>query len=243
VRIRITGSRLEPTLAEVGLFKQAELVQPPSVSDRDANGSVTISSPKGLAVVYTLDGTVPTAKSAVYHSALALPRGGTVQAACLRPDGKLGMLASKDLTGLSPIGWKIVNADSQLDSDPAVNAIDGNSATIWQTAASADPAASHQVTVDMGGIQRISGFTYLPRQDGVRDGIVQTYRFETSVDGTNWTMDADSGHFGNVRNNPIVQEVPFAPVSARFFRFTALQSTNGRASAAEISVLPAGGNH
>src|ERR1039457_3902904 len=83
VRIRITGSRLEPTLAEVGLFKQAELVQPPSVSDRDANGSVTISSPKGLAVVYTLDGTVPTAKSAAYRSAIALPRGGMVQAACL----------------------------------------------------------------------------------------------------------------------------------------------------------------
>jgi alpha-L-fucosidase len=92
----------------------------------------------------------------------------------------------------------------------------------------------------MGRVERIAGFTYLPRQDRVRDGIVQTYRFETSVDGTNWTTDVDSGHFDNVRNNPMVQEVPFAPVNARFFRFTALQSPNGQASAAEISVLPAG---
>ena len=30
VRVRIMGSRLEPTLAEMGLFKQADLVQPPS---------------------------------------------------------------------------------------------------------------------------------------------------------------------------------------------------------------------
>jgi alpha-L-fucosidase len=42
VRIRITGSRLEPTLAEAALFKQAELVQAPTISDRDANGSVTL---------------------------------------------------------------------------------------------------------------------------------------------------------------------------------------------------------
>jgi alpha-L-fucosidase len=28
VRLQITGSRLEPTVAEVGLFKQAELVRP-----------------------------------------------------------------------------------------------------------------------------------------------------------------------------------------------------------------------
>jgi alpha-L-fucosidase len=240
VRIRITGSRLEPTLAEVGLFKQAELVQPPVVSDRGVTGLVTISSPKGLPVVYTLDGTVPTAKSAVYQSPIALPRGGVVQAACLATDGRLGMLASKDLAGLAPIGWKIVSADSQLADDPAANAIDGSSATIWLTPSSADPASPHQITVDMGRVERIAGFTYLPRQDRVRDGIVQTYRFETSVDGTNWTTDVDSGHFDNVRNNPMVQEVPFAPVNARFFRFTALQSPNGQASAAEISVLPAG---
>ena len=239
VRIRITDSRLEPTLAEVGLFKQAELVQPPVVSDRGVTGLVTISSPKGLPVVYTLDGTVPTAKSAVYQSPIALARGGVVQAACLAPDGRLGMLASKDLAGLAPIGWKIVSADSQLADDPAANAIDGNSATVWLTPPSADPASPHQITVDMGRVERIAGFTYLPRQDRVRDGIVQTYRFETSVDGTNWTTDVDPGRFDNVRNNPMVQDVPFAPVNARFFRFTALHSTNGQASAAEISVLPA----
>jgi alpha-L-fucosidase len=47
VRIRITGSRLEPTLAEVGLFKQAVLVPPPIISERDTNGAVTLSSTDG----------------------------------------------------------------------------------------------------------------------------------------------------------------------------------------------------
>ena len=241
VRIRITGSRLEPTLAEMGLFKQAELVQAPVISERDVNGSVTIRSTKGLTVVYTTDGTVPTPKSAVYSSPIALPRGGEVYAACLAPGGRLGMVTSKDFAGLAPIGWKVVSVDSEEAGNPASNAIDGNPATVWQTRLNADLALPHQLTVDMGSVQRIAGFTYLPRQDGSHNGVVENYRFETSVDGHDWITDVDSGRFGNIRNNPELQEVPFAPVSARFFRFTALKElgTIGWSSAAEISVLSA----
>ena len=49
------------------------------------------------------------------------------------------------------------------------------------------------------------------------------------------------GSFANIRNNPDQQEVRFAPVAARFFRFTALREIwrNGWTSAAEISVIPA----
>jgi alpha-L-fucosidase len=241
VRIRITGSRLEPTLAEVGLFKQAELVQPPVISERDGNGSVAISSPKGLPVVYTLDGTMPSARSTIYRSPVPLTRGGTVHAACLPPDGRLGMMASKHFAGFAPIGWKVARVDSEEAGSPAANAIDGNPASIWQTRLSADLALPHQLTVDMGSSHRIGGFTYLPRQDRNRNGVVESYRFETSVDGLSWTTDVDSGHFGNMQNNPELQEVTFAPVDARFFRFTALKElgANGLTSAAEISVLPA----
>ena len=113
VRIRITGARLEPTLAEIGLFKQAEMVQPPEIADRDINGSVTIGENKGLAVVYTTDGTMPTPQSAVYRGPIELPRGGTVNAACLAADGRIGMMASKSFSGFSPTGWKIVATDPQ----------------------------------------------------------------------------------------------------------------------------------
>jgi alpha-L-fucosidase len=241
VRIRIKGSRLEPTLAEMGLFKQAELVQAPVISERDINGSVTIGSAKGLPVVYTLDGTAPNPKSAVYRSAIALPRGGEVYAACVAPDGRLGMVTSKYFAGLAPIGWKVVSADSQESNSPASYAIDGNPATIWRTRLDADKSLPHQITVDMGSVRRIAGFTYLPREDGSHDGIVEFYRFETSADGHDWTTEIDSGRFGNIQNNPELQEVPFAPVSARFFRFTALKGlgANGLTSAAEISVLSA----
>jgi len=244
VRIRIMGSRLEPTLAEVGLFKQAEYIQAPVISERDANGSLAISGAQGLAVVYTTDGTVPTSKSVVYRAPIVLPRGGTVQAVSLTPDGRLGMMASRYFAGLAPIGWKVVSVDSEENGQASgveVNAIDGNPATIWQSRFKADPASPRQLTIDMGSSQRIAGFTYLPRQDKIQDGIVETYRFETSLEGQNWSTDLDSGRFGNIKNNPVLQEVPFPPVDARFFRFTALRGLGAKSStsAAEISVLPA----
>ena len=92
----------------------------------------------------------------------------------------------------------------------------------------------------MGTSHHIGGFTYLPRQDGNPNGTVENYRFETSTDGVNWMTNIVSGTFANIRNNPSLQQVTFAPVKARFFRFTALQeiNANGWTSAAEISVLP-----
>jgi alpha-L-fucosidase len=240
VRIRITGSRLEPTLAEIGLFKQAAYVHAPVISDRDNAGSVSIASPSGLPVVYTLDGTPPHRGSPLYRSPLALPAGGTVTAACLGPKGEPGMIASRRFAGLSPVGWKVVRVDSEQADHPARDAVDANSATFWRTQATTFGAA-HEITVDMGSIHRIAGLTYVPRRDGSREGIVEEFRFETSIDGKSWITNISSGRFGDIRNNPELQEVPFAPVEARFFRFTALKQigTSGQASAAEISVLPA----
>jgi alpha-L-fucosidase len=71
--------------------------------------------------------------------------------------------------------------------------------------------------------------------------VVEKFRFETSEDGSHWTTNIVSGRFDNIQNNPSLQEVDFAPVSARYFRFTSLRAIwgSGWTSAAEISVLPA----
>ena len=192
-----------------------------------------------------MDGTALTTNSAVYTGPIVVPPGGTVQAASLMPNGQLGIVASRPFASLSPAGWKVVEVDSQEtagEDNAAANAIDGNPATFWHTAWNSDLALPHHLTVDMGRAHRIAGFTYLPRQDGNANGTAESYRFETSTDGVNWTTNIVAGTFANIRNNPSLQEVPFAPVNARYFRFTALQeiNRNGWTSAAEISVLPAG---
>ena len=245
VRIRITGSRLEPTLAEMGLFKQSVAALPPAISDRDANGLVTLNNTGGCKMVYTVDGSAPTTNSPVYTSPFAPPSGATVRAVCLMANGRLGIAGSKSIAGLPSTGWKIVAVDSQEtagENNSAANAIDGNASTFWHTRWNEDLALPHFITVDMGKSHRIGGFTYLPRQDGTINGTVENYRFETSTDGTNWTTNIVSGTFANIQNNPSLQEVSFAPVNARFFRFTALKAVNGNGwtSAAEISVVPTG---
>jgi alpha-L-fucosidase len=244
VRIHITKSRLEPTLAEMGLFKQPAAFLPPVISDRDAKGMVTLQNDRGLKMVYTFDGSAPTPHSAVYSTPISMPLDGTVKAACLLPDGKLGIEASKSFAGMMPVGWKVVEVDSQeineQANNAAANAIDDNSSTFWHTRWNSDLKLPHFITVDMGTSHRIGGFIYLPRQDNNANGTVQRYRFETSSDGVNWTTNIASGTFANIWNNPSLQKVTFTPVDARFFRFTALQEIygNGWTSAAEISVLP-----
>jgi alpha-L-fucosidase len=246
VRICITGARLEPTLAEIGLFKQSVYGQAPAISDRGADNLVAISNPGAGKMVYTVDGTEPATSSPVYTTPIKLPLTGTVKAACVMPNGQLGIVASKTFAGLPPTGWKVVAVDSEEmagENNGAANVIDGKSSTFWHTRWNEDLRLPHSVTVDMGASHRIAGFTYLPRQDGNANGTVENYRFETSADGTGWTTNIVSGTFANIRNNPSLQQVTFAPVNARFFRFTALREINGNCwtSAAEISVLPADG--
>lgn len=237
VRIRITGSRLEPSLAQVGLFQQASYVLAPVISDRDAKGAVSLSAAANARIVYTLDGSLPTSQSAVYHAPVALEQGGSVEAAVLGGSGKPGMIAVKNFPGQAPVGWKVVAADSQETDAPASAAIDGNPETRWDTASS---AGEHHITIDMGSARRIAGLTYLPRQDGLAYGLVKQYKIETSLDGKSWT-EVSSGEFANLRNNPELQAVRFAPIEARFFRFDSVQSYDDSkaASAAELSVVPA----
>jgi alpha-L-fucosidase len=245
VRIRITASRLEPTLAEMGLFKQSVAAMPPAISDRSAMGTVTLSNPAGCKMVYTIDGSTPTTGSAIYSSPIHLPLSGTVQAACVLPDGKLGVVGSRMFAGLFPSGWKVIAVDSEetaLADNAAARAVDGDSSTFWHSRWNENLKLPHVITVDMGASHRIRGFTYLPRQDGNLNGTTENFRFETSADGVNWVTNIPSGTFANIRNNPSLQEVGFFPVNARYFRFTALQEVyrNGWTTAAELSVVPAG---
>lgn len=243
VRVRITGARFAPTLAEVGLYLQSTDLLPPRIADRDAAGAVRIDHPAGGAIVYTTDGAAPGVDSPRYDMPLAVPANAVVKAARVLADGRLGVVASRSFVGLSPRGWQVVGggANGGAQGTAAALAIDGDPATFWSTDWAPARQAPHAITVDMGVSHRIAGLTYLPRQDGELNGTVEHFRFETSEDGVAWRVAVEHGGFANVRNNPALQEARFAPVRARYFRFTALDDVwrNGWTSAAELSVIPA----
>lgn len=247
VRVRITGARLEPTLAEVALYKQSVDLLPPTIADRDGDGKVRVSHPVNGRIVVTTDGSAPTAQSPTYAGPLSVAMSGVVKAARVLPGGRLSVIGTRTFTGLSPRGWKVLAVDSEETAggnNAATLAIDGDQNTYWHTRWNADLKLPHAITIDMRQAHRIAGFVYLPRQDGMLNGTVENFRFETSEDGVTWHAAVERGTFSNVRNNPDLQEVRFPAVSARFFRFTALDEVwrAGWTSAAELSVIPAEGN-
>jgi alpha-L-fucosidase len=241
VRVRIEASRLEPTLAEVGVFRQY-LPAAPKISERSYDGRMSVAHPHPLPIVYSVDGQPPSAASSLYDGPIPLPEGGTLQAAVLTPEGRLGLVAIKRVVGLAPRGWTVVSVTGAVSRDfVASQAIDGDVSTLWKARGSdAEPATLAGLTVDMGRPRRIGGFAYQPRRDWVFEGVVDRYRFETSLDGERWTTQVGSGAFDNIKNNPALQEVSFTFTEARYFRFTALRDVerSGWANVAEITVLP-----
>jgi len=136
--------------------------------------------------------------------------------------------------GLSKVGWKIT-ADNGSDASLA---LDNAPKTFWETAA----PGPQSLTVDMLKPNKLTGFLYLPRQDGRPDGIVTKYALSVSNDGQAWGDPVAQGEFGNLAANPVQQRVRFkVPVTARFFRFTAMEATGTGVTVAEIGVTGTAG--
>ncbi len=86
-----------------------------------------------------------------------------------------------DVSGkpLSHEGWTIAYVDSEerdKEDGTAENAIDGQTANYWHTEwGASQPKHPHQLVIDLGAEQSISGFRYVPRQ-GTGSGRIKDYR-------------------------------------------------------------------
>ena len=147
-------------------------------------------------------------------------------------------------SGLPQSAWTLAFVDSQDPSFSgaflATNAFDGNPNTMWATQwygwASAPP---HEIRINLGSMNKVRGFRYLPRQDGFPDGRIAQYEFYVSVDGVNWGTPVAVGTLANVATE---QEVAFAPKTGQYVRLRALSEVEGKpvTSLAELNVLTSG---
>lgn len=111
-------------------------------------------------------------------------------------------------------------------------AFDGKADTMWQHG----KTPSH-FRVDMKKPHTLNGFAYLPRQDGKTQGMTSRYRFEISMDGSNWKI-VSEGEFGNLRANPVEQQISFPAQKARYVRFFSTAALDGSGSSvAELKLL------
>ena len=95
-----------------------------------------------------------------------------------------------------------------------------------------------EVAIDMGKVQLIKAFTYLPRQDHQVEGIIDEYSFYVSDDGKDWKL-AREGVFSNMEANPVQQLIILdKPVRARYFKFVARHTNHGNGvSVAELGIV------
>jgi lysophospholipase L1-like esterase len=136
--------------------------------------------------------------------------------------------------------WSLMYVDSQeisCENGAAVNAFDGNTNTIWHTQwCPSSPPTPHEIQINLGGMYNISGFRYLPRQDGGVNGRIGQYGFYVSTDGTNWGTPVATGTFANSATEKLVS---FTSTTGQYVRLRALSEVNGGpwTSMAELNVV------
>ena len=240
--LSLSGSDAESGSAVVGT---CELSSPAPV------GGVTVALASSDSTRLTVPASVVVAAGATQANFTAATVAGSVGTVTITATlDNASQSASLNLHAPIPqTGWQLKFVTSQQlqnPADPAINAFDGNSATIWYTKWGTS-TMPNEIQIDLGVTQTLNGFVYLPRQDGCANGTIAQYQFYVSSDGVNWGSPVSAGNFNyGTTNFPCgggailpAQRAYFAPTSARFVRLRALSEVNGHlyTTAAEINVL------
>jgi len=136
--------------------------------------------------------------------------------------------------------WTLKYVDSE---DPqgyaAINAFDGNPNTFWHTEWRLNaPPPPHEIQIDLGSVQNIDGFRYLPRQDEWSNGNVGQFEFYVSLDGVDWGSPVATGAMAHTRDPSVVR---FVAKSGKYIRLRGLTDASGGPymNVAELGVLQA----
>jgi lysophospholipase L1-like esterase len=152
------------------------------------------------------------------------------------------VLAARVASGqtISQAGWSLHFVDSQ-ESEVccylATNAFDSDASTMWATRwSSASPVHPHEIQINLGAVYNVTGFRYLPRQDGQPQGNISQYEFYVSMDGVNWGAAVATGTFAN---NAMEKQVMFTSKTGRYVRLRALGEVIGNpwTTVAELNVV------
>jgi hypothetical protein len=141
---------------------------------------------------------------------------------------------------ISQTNWRLRFADSEEVGNAAVNAFDGNPGSMWHTQwQAASPPLPHEIQIDLGATYAVSGFRYLPRQDGVLFGDIGQYEFYVSTDGTTWGSAVATGTFAA---SGAEKQVLFTAKTGRYVRLRALTEVGGFpwSNVAELNVIGTG---
>jgi galactose oxidase len=144
---------------------------------------------------------------------------------------------------ISRVGWTVTASSQELArvNGPVGKAIDGDATSFWHTQwVTANPAHPHTITIDMGKTNMVGGLTYLPRQDGSKNGNIGGFQIQLSADGKTFGTPVVTGTWDAAAT---VKAVNWPVAAARAVRLVANSpaATGPWASASEINLFGASG--
>ena len=124
-------------------------------------------------------------------------------------------------------------ATSENRNYTSQQAIDGNSKTFWHTQYDGQRSVLPQsITLAFNKQYEISKFSYVPRQDGGKNGNITEYNLYTSLDGINY----EKVSHGTWANNSNEKTIEFKTTNAKYIKLEALKGEGNYASASELKV-------
>ena len=217
LRVTIKNAKASIVLSNIQAFNAPTFVRVPEIN-RDKNGEVTIKSEAENRIYYTVDGSVPTVKNTLYKAPFRYNKAVQIKAIAVDTLENRSSAIQTAQYGMSKEKWKIMAASSG-DMNSVVRIIDGNPATGWSFGDDKHQLPQ-EVSIDMGKLIPIKGFSYVPQQVGNNLDLISKYEFYTSVDNSKWIKQSE-GEFSNIKNNPIEQIKLFSAVKARYIKFVA----------------------
>ncbi|WP_421798301.1 alpha-L-fucosidase [Haliscomenobacter sp.] len=233
LRFTITDSKSCPLISNIGVYKAPQILTPPSiVREQSGDIQITPADPESE-IYYTLNGSTPTVQSNKY-TGLIKTNGGKIEVKAIAYNpvtGKSSALTEEKFD-VARANWKVLGIEDKNVS----RILDGNVNTNWHQSRNAKMPVD--LVIDLGKLENLKGFRYLPDQNWWADGsIITHYQFFVSEDNQEWKL-VSEGEFANIKNNPFWQTKSFGSIKARYIKLRAIQNVQNTASGyAEIDVI------
>lgn len=246
IRLRVIKSRLTPAICNITAHYYES--QPPQLKFyRDINGMVSITPRQegfnwnshgenisknlnaDLSIFYTTDGTTPNQSSIQYIAPFKFEKGEVKAIATVK--NKKGTIHSESF-GWIKKDWKVLATSSAPKEHQGNLAIDANTNSYWSSLPT-DKAPS--LSIDLGQIQQIKGFSYTPSTKS-SDGMIEEGIIQVSNDGITWS-DKETFKFGNLINDPTKRSHFFqSEITTRYIKIS-VKHLAGNGSIAAIAEL------
>lgn len=235
LRLQVLDAKGPIALSAFEAYRAPNLLTEPEIS-RNREGLVSLHVPEDrVQVYYTLDGNLPNKESMLYAAPIAVDSPTLFKAIAFDPETETYSSIVERKLDISKKNWNVLSVSSG-DSESAINLMDEDPVTFWATDPEVD--TPQEISLDLGAMYTLKGFTYWPNQERYPIGIITRYEFLTSTDGTHWKR-SSTGEFDNIVNSRIEQKITFEPTQARYLKLRALSTAEGRyqASFGEIGVI------